>query len=153
MDRSGSATASGLGCHPHNRALRSERGQGLVEYALGLVLVSMVATVSLALVGPAVSDVYCEAIYALDPSLDCGGWTGLGAITKAKVKYKAKNQELSIKATAPDGCTEDLMVQGFGPLPRKGSGQKFKGTFTVDPPPTQVVIGSSGCGWDTIQLP
>ena len=34
---------------------QAQQGQGLVEYALSLVLVGMVASVSLAVVGPAIN--------------------------------------------------------------------------------------------------
>ena len=48
----------------------SEVGQGLVEYALILVLVAIVVIVVLALLGPAIgnvfSNIYCEVIYVGD---------------------------------------------------------------------------------------
>lgn len=58
----------------------SEKGQGLVEYALILVLVSVVVIVVLALVGPAISDVFCEINTKLggtcEGGLDDGGAEG-----------------------------------------------------------------------------
>jgi pilus assembly protein Flp/PilA len=50
-----------------------EEGQGLVEYALILVLVAVVSIVALALVGPAVSDVYCDLIVEFGMECDSGG--------------------------------------------------------------------------------
>jgi pilus assembly protein Flp/PilA len=41
---------------------RKEKGQGLVEYALILVLVSIVVIVILALLGPAIGNVFSEII-------------------------------------------------------------------------------------------
>ena len=52
---------------------KNEEGQGLVEYALILVLVAVVSIVALALVGPAISDVYCETIVELGMECDSGG--------------------------------------------------------------------------------
>jgi pilus assembly protein Flp/PilA len=52
---------------------KNEEGQGLVEYALILVLVAVVSIVALALVGPAISDVYCETIVELGGTCDSGG--------------------------------------------------------------------------------
>ena len=56
-----------------------EKGQGLVEYALILVLVAIVVIVILALLGPAIgnvfSNIYCEVFYAGDglEGTYCGG--------------------------------------------------------------------------------
>lgn len=41
---------------------RKEKGQGLVEYALILVLVSIVVIVILALLGPAIGNVFSQII-------------------------------------------------------------------------------------------
>ena len=45
---------------------RKEKGQGLVEYALILVLVAIVVIVILALVGPAIGNVFSNVIDALE---------------------------------------------------------------------------------------
>jgi pilus assembly protein Flp/PilA len=54
------------------------RGQGLVEYALILVLVAMVVVVVLSLLGPSVGNVFSMVVGALtyaaeDPPPDCYG--------------------------------------------------------------------------------
>lgn len=46
----------------------SERGQGLVEYALILALVAVAAVVVLALAGPAVGNVFSNVVYQLNPA-------------------------------------------------------------------------------------
>lgn len=51
---------------------KNEEGQGLVEYALILALVAVVSIVALALVGPAINDVYCDTIVELGGSCDSG---------------------------------------------------------------------------------
>ena len=43
-------------------SLPEKRGQGLVEYALILSLVAIVVIVALAVMGPAISTVYCQVI-------------------------------------------------------------------------------------------
>ncbi len=48
-----------------------EEGQGLVEYALILVLIAVVVIAILLLLGPAVSQVYCRVASALQPG-SCG---------------------------------------------------------------------------------
>jgi Flp pilus assembly pilin Flp len=47
-----------------------ERGQGLVEYALILVLVGLVVIVSLVIFGDRLQKTYCQAVYSLDPNVD-----------------------------------------------------------------------------------
>jgi pilus assembly protein Flp/PilA len=42
--------------------LSKEKGQGLIEYALIIVLVSIVVIVVLALLGPAISNIFGEII-------------------------------------------------------------------------------------------
>ena len=50
-----------------------ERGQGLVEYALILVMVAVVVIVGLSIVGTSVSGVYCDVVTTLDKSAVCDG--------------------------------------------------------------------------------
>ncbi len=47
-----------------------ERGQGLAEYAMVLVLVGIVVIVILALFGETVRGQYCEIVYSVDPNAD-----------------------------------------------------------------------------------
>jgi pilus assembly protein Flp/PilA len=47
--------------------VRAERGQGLVEYALILVLVAVVVIVILALLGPAIGQVFSSILADLQP--------------------------------------------------------------------------------------
>jgi pilus assembly protein Flp/PilA len=42
--------------------IRREQGQGLVEYALILVMVAIIVVVILALVGPAIGNVFSQVI-------------------------------------------------------------------------------------------
>jgi pilus assembly protein Flp/PilA len=45
--------------------LPREKGQGLVEYALILVLVAVVVIIILALLGPAIGNIFSEIVSAL----------------------------------------------------------------------------------------
>jgi pilus assembly protein Flp/PilA len=51
-----------------------ERGQGLVEYALILVLIAIVVIAILLQLGPSVSQVYCQVASVLQPG-SCGAIT------------------------------------------------------------------------------
>ena len=44
------------------RLIPTEKGQGLVEYALILVLVALIVIVILALLGPAIGDVFSDVV-------------------------------------------------------------------------------------------
>ncbi len=55
------------------KILAREKGQGLVEYALILVLVAIVVIVILALLGPAVGNVFSNVVAALE---EVGGGNG-----------------------------------------------------------------------------
>ena len=52
---------------------KHERGQGLVEYALILVLVSLAAILALQLLGPTVGNVFSTINYALSRVLEYAG--------------------------------------------------------------------------------
>ncbi len=47
-----------------------QKGQGLVEYALILVLVAIAVIIIVALVGEEVQDTYCGVVFSLDPNAD-----------------------------------------------------------------------------------
>ena len=56
----------------------SQEGQGLVEYALILVLVAVVVIASLLVLGPTVAQAYCKVVGALQPG-SCGAITSVSA--------------------------------------------------------------------------
>lgn len=131
----------------------AERGQGLVEYALGLVLVGMVASVSLVAVGPAINEALCEAVETLNPAL---GGECSGEIAILFAKYNSGKSELDVQAKAPKDCDYDLQV-GYdgtivGTMVQQGESFVFKYTETLSPPPTSVTVGHPECGWTTVPL-
>ena len=128
----------------HFRA--SKKGQGLVEYALIMVLVSLMATILLTILGPSIKDVYCNALNTLDPD---SGESCLGSYGPDVMfaKFDAKKGELDIMAKAPEDCEEDLIVEGLGTMIRQGSSYVFKKTISASSPPLEVKIGHDNCGW------
>ena len=54
-----------------SRPQKGEAGQGLVEYALTLTLVSMALMLSLSLFGVGVKEAYCTVLNAIEP------WSGV----------------------------------------------------------------------------
>jgi pilus assembly protein Flp/PilA len=73
----------------------AERGQGLVEYALILVLVAVVVIIGLSVVGTSVQGVYCDVVAGLQSdSAQCGFQEGDQCqVTEFKVKEKEKQKE------------------------------------------------------------
>ncbi len=134
-----------------------EAGQGLVEYALTLTLVSMALMLSLSLFGVGVKEVYCTVLNAIEP------WSGVACEealseetpepsagpTIMKAMYNLKKGELDLVAKADDSCPHVLQVQEFGyaEMERAGSSYVFKKTFETGYPPPQVTIGHPDCGW------
>ena len=50
---------------------KKEKGQGLVEYALILVLVAVIVLAVMVMTGSTISTVYCSVVVALDPGAIC----------------------------------------------------------------------------------
>ena len=136
---------------------QAQRGQGLVEYALALVLVGMVGSASLVAVGPAINDALCEAIETLNPELGdrCTSGETTEELTSGPTnilfaKYNAGKGKLDVQAKAPSSCPYDLqiMVDGvdMGSMSRQGSSYVFKYTGNPSTPPSNVQVGHPACG-------
>lgn len=133
---------------------QAQRGQGLVEYALSLVLIGMVASVSLVAVGPAINEALCEAIETLNPDLgdSCNSdeepTSGLTTILFAK--YNDSKGELNVQAKAPSSCEFDLQIKIDGTLVgtmvRMGESYVFKYSGSPGSPPSNVQVGHPSCG-------
>ena len=79
----------------------NEEGQGLVEYALILVLIAIVVIGVLLLLGPTVSHVYCRVTNAMQPG-------SCGVIASYEVKH---NSNLKITATVTKPATVTVTLQ------------------------------------------
>lgn len=88
--------------HSENR--RSEGGAGLMEYALVITLVAVVAIAVVAAIGPSISDIYCEILIPLGVTCDVDGEVedevdeilDVAIITS---DYASGSQELHLDAT------------------------------------------------------
>ena len=102
---------------------KAERGQGLVEYALILVLVAVAVIGILAMVGPGVSNVYCTVVGTFNKAGNCTGSTSSatqtpGTLTsttyavtsnqyRVYVRYNGNLQDgVSISCTGSSGPVE-----------------------------------------------
>lgn len=83
-----------------------EKGQGLVEYALILVLVAMVVIVILALLGPAVGNVFSNIVAAIE---GVGGgaikkaWTETGSGSSVTVYVVVSKPGATVSVSTSDG--------------------------------------------------
>ncbi len=89
---------------------RPEKGQGLVEYALILVLVAVVVIAILLFLGPAVGEVFSQVTDAL-------GMDNSGVIASAVFDSRNSNT-VKIKVTLESGVTSDVTAQIGGNPPK-----------------------------------
>jgi pilus assembly protein Flp/PilA len=98
---------------------RKEKGQGLVEYALLLVLIAIVVISILALLGPAVGNVFSNILIAIQ---------GGGSITGISAQFTP--------ASGPSPSQLTLTIDVSEPTEISVSGDA-SGTFTCNPPTCQ----------------
>ena len=116
----------------------SEQGQGLVEYALIMVLVSLVTIITLSLAGSSVKDVFCDVVLTIQP----GGTDECGLVRVLNAHYSGG--ELMVMAKVPPGSPATLTLVGYGPMVRNGSSHVFYLSISVpNPPPSTVTVKSS----------
>jgi pilus assembly protein Flp/PilA len=92
---------------------RHEIGQGLVEYALILVLVAIVVIAIIALLGPSLGGVFCDAVFALR---NLGDW---GMHVDRYVSMNPGELSVTFNAVYPEGdtlssCNEFVKVWDVG---------------------------------------
>lgn len=90
-----------------HKLTQRERGQGLVEYALILVLVAVVVIIILAMLGPAIGNIFCNIVGVLsddtpDVCLPGGVLAGTGTIG-VKQNFIDGSDRLHIQATFNGG--------------------------------------------------
>ena len=130
----------GISSRVLNSRRTREQGQALVEYALIMVLVSLVATITLTLVGPALKDVFCDVVLTTQP----GGTDACGTVRVMNAHYSG--DELKVMAKVPPGSPATLTLIGYGPMERQGTSHVFKLHISVPPPPPSTVTVRSSEG-------
>ena len=97
-----------------------ERGQGLVEYALILVLVAIVVIAVLLLLGPVVGEVYCEVVNVMQP-----GECGLITSVEAERKGNGNSADVDVIITVSESTTVTATWSGGS------SSKSCSGTCTI----------------------
>ena len=125
------------------KLIRSEKGQGLVEYALILVLVAIVVLAVLLLLGPVVGNAFSNIVANLDRF--SGG--GTGAISGVSPQWSGAVVRVQVTVTQPNTNVSLNVVGGSGnPAPNS---QVCTGTCTFNvtsPSTTGGRVQASGGG-------
>ncbi len=122
----------------NTRNRRVETGQGLVEYALILVLVAVVVIAVLLLLGPQIGQVFSQAV--------CGLGGGCDVVVITRADYNAGNHELHLDATSDGGYNPavTLTASPGGVMEAKSDHYHLK--YTLTGCPCTVTVTSSGGG-------
>lgn len=126
----------------------SERGQGLVEYSLILVLVALIVIVVLSLLGPSIGNVFSNIVDELD--VLGGGNNYLVAITRAD--YDSGSQTLHLDATS-DGVYDPGVTLTASPGGVMGqAGNHYCLNYSLTGCPCAVTVTSSEGGSATVTV-
>ena len=132
----------------HSTKMYSEGGQGLVEYALILVLVALVVIVVLSLLGPSIGNVFSNVVDKLN--MLGGGNNYIVAITRAD--YDSGLQMLHLDATS-DGVYDPgvtLTASPGGIMVQAGN--HYCLNYSLTGCPCAVTVTSSDGGSETVTV-
>lgn len=122
------------------RSMRDGRGQGLVEYALILVLVAIVVIATLLILGPSVGNVFSTLVDQLE------SLSGPGAIASVGTSWAGPNLVVSVTVSQTADVTLSIQ-QGSGTVnganPRSCSGTC---NFTIAGASPHGVVRATGGG-------
>jgi len=121
-----------------NKLLSREKGQGLVEYALILVLVAIVVIAVLLLLGPAINQTFCRVANALQPGT-CGAISTVGVST-APAGMGNYNVHVTVTVSEP----VDVTVALGGQSQTQSCSSSCTFTFTDVPAGSYTVTASDG---------
>ncbi len=89
-----------------------ERGQGLVEYALILMLAAMVVIVVLVFFGDRVRNFYCEAVMSISPDIDAPACNQL-SVSCNLISTSGKNVYMEAAVTDNQGVNDVKTVKWY----------------------------------------
>jgi pilus assembly protein Flp/PilA len=126
----------------------SERGQGLVEYSLILVMVALVVIVLLSILGPSIGNVFSNIVDDLNAL--GGGNNYVVAITRAD--YDSGSQTLHLDATS-DGVYDPSVTLTASPGGVMGqAGNHYCLNYSLTGCPCAVTVTSSEGGSATVTV-
>jgi pilus assembly protein Flp/PilA len=126
----------------------SERGQGLVEYSLILVLVALIVIVVLSLLGPSIGNVFSQVVDELN--MLSGENNDVVVITRAD--YDSGSQTLHLDATS-DGVYDPSVTLTASPGGVMGqAGNHYCLNYSLTGCPCVVTVTSSEGGSGTVTV-
>jgi pilus assembly protein Flp/PilA len=132
---------------------RSDSGQGLVEYALILVLVGVVTILVLSLTGSSISNIYCDLVNTMGGECDSGSESDVVVIYRAD--YNSPAQSLHMDATS-DGCYDPSVILTASPggvmQERSGGCGHYHLDYSLPGCPCTVTITSSEGGTASVTV-
>ena len=135
-----------------HRQAGDDEGQGLVEYALLLVLVAVVVIAILTLLGPAIFEVFCQVSAGLNGASGTGG-----CIVVTRSDFNSNNNHLQLEANLPGGYDPNVTLTAspggtMGGHPA-GNPDRYRLFFTVPGTcPCEITITSSEGASTTITV-
>ncbi len=124
------------------KSLKREEGQGLVEYALILVLVAIVVIAILLQLGPELRATFGRITAVLSRG---GVITNSGSITDVQATYSPRSGSLTINVTLSDTPT-DISLSGDATGSQSCSSSPCSITVSGVPANGQVIVRDSGGG-------
>ncbi len=129
--------------------LPEERGQGLTEYALILVLASIVVIVVLAVMGTAVKDTYCQVV-SMFPGSENPCAEDIVVIIKAE--FNCGSRDLHLDVTSDGDYDPDVTLTASpGGVMEERSGH-YHLHYTLPDCPYEVIVTSSLGGSASVWL-
>ncbi len=129
----------------------SEKGQGLVEYALILVLVSVVVLAVLLISGPTLGNVFTEVVSAIDnPGGGGGGGGEEDVVSITTAAYSAGN--LHLDATSDGGYDPGVTLTASPGGVMTQAGGHYHRNISIVCPCTVTVTSSEG-GSSIVNVP
>jgi pilus assembly protein Flp/PilA len=120
--------------NPSLKTQKRERGQGLVEYALILVLVAVVVIGVLSVVGGGVSNVYCTVIGGLNRTSTCTGQQASQPGTLTSSQYAVTSNQyrvyISYNGTRTDGVSVTCSASSGPVIVQNDGGGSYVLTLT-----------------------
>jgi pilus assembly protein Flp/PilA len=128
----------------HSDNKQSDVGQGLVEYALILILVAVVTIVVLSLAGSSISNIYCDLVIIMGGECDFGD---NDFVVIFKADYNSGLQTLHLDARSDGGYDPGVILTASpGGVMEERSGNHYHLDYSLPGCPCTVTITSSAGG-------
>jgi pilus assembly protein Flp/PilA len=128
--------------HPH------ERGQGLVEYALLLVLVALVVVVILSASGTSLQNLFCRVVTGLNGEAPAGCVTDTVEIYRAD--YDEDDEELHLDARSDGGYNPEVTLTAAPGGVMQARSDHYHLRSELSGCPCTVTVTSSAGGSDSV---